>query len=100
MIFRNGYERKGPFFTEEDMYEIIERWINLSLFNPMPDSSIQFTRRLYQDTSGNEIVFTHGDLDPRNILVEDGHVSGIFDWEQSGWYPKYWEYVKTMWGCV
>ena len=66
----------------------------------MPDSSIQFTRRLYQDTSRNEIVFTHGDLDPRNILVEEGHVTGIVDWEQSGWYPGYWEYVKAMWGCV
>lgn len=45
-------------------------------------------------------MFTHGDLDPRNILVEEGHVIGIVDWEQSGWYPGYWEYVKAMWGCV
>jgi len=87
MIFRNGYESKGPFSTEEGMYEnIFERWINLF---PKPDSYIQFTRRLYQDTSGNHILFTHGDLNPRNILVEEGHVSGIIDWEQSGWYPEY-----------
>jgi aminoglycoside phosphotransferase (APT) family kinase protein len=100
MIFRSGYESKGPFSTEEAMYEnIIERWINSIPLHPMPGSSIQFTRRLYQDTSGNHIVFTHGDLNPTNILVEEGHVSGIIDWEQSGWYPEYWEYIKTMWGC-
>ncbi|KAI8630891.1 kinase-like domain-containing protein [Xylariaceae sp. FL1651] len=26
--------------------------------------------------------------------VQDGKISGIVDWEDSGWYPKYWEYVK------
>jgi hypothetical protein len=101
MIFRSGYESKGPFFTEEEMYEnILERWINLFEDNPMPDSSVQFTRRLYRDNSGSEIVFTNGDLDPRNILVQGGRVSGIVDWEQAGWYPEYWEYVKAMWGCT
>jgi aminoglycoside phosphotransferase len=101
MIFRSGYESKGPFFTEEEMYEnILERWINMFEYNPMPDSSVQFTRRLYRDNPGNEIVFTHGDLDPRNILVEGGRVSGIVDWEQAGWYPEYWEYIEAMWGCA
>jgi aminoglycoside phosphotransferase (APT) family kinase protein len=101
MIFRSGYESKGPFFTEEKMYEnILERWINLFEYNPMPDSHVQFMRRLYQQNSENEIVFTHGDLAPRNILVEEGRISGIVDWEQAGWYPEYWEYVKAMWTCI
>lgn len=47
------------------------------------------------------IVFTHGDLHPRNIMVvdlEDGGVSlsGILDWEASGFYPEYWEYLKAL----
>lgn len=108
-LFMLGDESKGPFETEEDMYEnIIQRWINRlyspinAIFdtNPELNSSVEFTRRLYRDTAGNDIVFTHGDLDPRNILVENGHVSGIVDWEQAGWYPEYWEYIKTMWGCI
>jgi Phosphotransferase enzyme family len=101
MLFILGDESKGPFQTEEEMYEnIIERWVNRFEMNPLLDSSVEFTRRLYRDTSGNDIVFTHGDLDPRNILVENGRVCGIVDWEQAGWYPEYWEYIKTMWGCV
>ncbi|CAE7188698.1 hypothetical protein P3342_008984 [Pyrenophora teres f. teres] len=36
------------------------------------------------------IVFTHADLNMRNILVDGaGKVSGIVDWECAGWYPEY-----------
>lgn len=35
-------------------------------------------------------VFSHGDLVPENILVHDGHISGIIDWEYAGWYPYFW----------
>ncbi|KAK0707180.1 kinase-like domain-containing protein [Apiosordaria backusii] len=54
---------------------------------------------------GHEIVFTHADLNPRNILVDqfkrpDGSrgwmVTGIIDWEMAGFYPEYWEYTKSM----
>jgi len=49
----------------------------------------------------HRIVFTHGDFHPRNIMVvdsEDGGVSlsGILDWEASGLYPEYWEYLKAL----
>ena len=42
-------------------------------------------------------VFTHGDLCPRNILVNESlRITGIVDWEAAGWYPEYWEYIN-MW---
>jgi aminoglycoside phosphotransferase len=49
----------------------------------------------------HRIVFTHGDLHPRNILVADSPdggvcVSGIVDWEASGFYPEYWEHLKAL----
>ena len=48
-------------------------------------------------TVKHDIVFTHGDLAPRNVLVlEDGTVSGLIDWEYAGWYPEHWEYVKAL----
>ncbi|KAL9635240.1 MAG: hypothetical protein Q9204_002692 [Flavoplaca sp. TL-2023a] len=43
----------------------------------------------------HDIVFTHNDLAPRNILVRDGNVVAILDWVSSGFYPSYWEYVKA-----
>lgn len=47
------------------------------------------------------IVFTHGDFHPRNIMVVDGpdgsiELSGILDWESSGFYPEYWEQLKAL----
>lgn len=40
----------------------------------------------------NQIVLTHGDLRLQNIMDKDGFISGIIDWEFSGWYPDYWEF--------
>ncbi|KAK2809705.1 hypothetical protein FQN50_003550 [Emmonsiellopsis sp. PD_5] len=42
-------------------------------------------------------VFTHGDIAPRNIMVDERHhITGLVDWEYSGWYPDYWEYAQIM----
>lgn len=42
-------------------------------------------------------VFTHGDLTPRNVMVDDaGRITGVVDWENAGWYPDYWEYANIM----
>ena len=43
---------------------------------------------------GHEIVFTHGDLNLRNVMVKDGKLSGVVDWATAGWYPEYWDYTK------
>lgn len=52
----------------------------------------------------HKIVFTHADLNPRNILVDRviqpdrsrrWEVTGIVDWETSGYYPEYWDYTKA-----
>lgn len=44
------------------------------------------------------IVFTHGDIAARNIIVRDGRIVAILDWECAGWYPDYWEYVFAIRG--
>jgi hypothetical protein len=63
---------------------------------------VEFLRRLspsFAQTSGSRIVFTHGDIRPDNIMVElaDNNqymISGILDWEYSGFYPDYYESVR------
>ncbi|EJF59711.1 kinase-like protein [Dichomitus squalens LYAD-421 SS1] len=49
----------------------------------------------------HRVVFTHADIHPRNIMVVDGprgvvELSGILDWEASGFYPEYWEQLKAL----
>ncbi|KAK0721768.1 hypothetical protein B0T26DRAFT_739204 [Lasiosphaeria miniovina] len=75
---------------------------------PFPDEA-SFSRLMrYPDDParhGHKIVFTHADLNPRNILVErvvrrDGTrggwaVRGIVDWETAGYYPEYWDATKA-----
>lgn len=50
------------------------------------------------DSHGVKCVFTHGDLRTANIRVmkaDDGwRITGIIDWEFSGFYPRYWESLK------
>ncbi|KAJ3787262.1 kinase-like domain-containing protein [Lentinula aff. detonsa] len=40
------------------------------------------------------IYFSHGDLVPRNILVEGSTITGIVDWSMAGFYPEFWEYCR------
>lgn len=65
----------------------------------------EFIRRLHPlgDQSRKakiQCVFTHGDLRPDNITVEasnGGHfqITGLLDWEYSGFYPEYYESIKS-----
>ena len=43
----------------------------------------------------HDIVFTHGDFRPANIIVKGSLVTAIIDWELAGWYPEHWEFVKA-----
>ena len=56
-------------------------------------------RRLLRSHTA-EIVFTHGDFRPENIVVQSDRngnytLSGIVDWEKSGFYPDYVECIKA-----
>lgn len=58
-------------------------------------------------TDDRPVVFTHADLNTRNIMVSSPgndpdstpKVIAILDWHQSGWYPDGWEWLKAQWMC-
>ena len=84
----------GPCKSEEEF--------NNLLMQPTQDTYVQsfphYERDLMRSkellfSKAHKMVFTHGDISQYNILVmPDGHVSAILDWELAGWYPEYWEY--------
>ena len=51
-------------------------------------------RRLRKTPS--KFVLTHCDLRPQNIIVQDGKITGIVDWEHSCFLPDYVEYAYAM----
>ncbi|OOF94217.1 hypothetical protein ASPCADRAFT_171826 [Aspergillus carbonarius ITEM 5010] len=61
---------------------------------------VELMRGLCPPISSCKVVFTHGDLRPDNITVERtaDHryiVTGLIDWEYSGFYPEYYEAAKS-----
>lgn len=80
----------GPF----DSVIAFHDWLSLMVRGgrPYPDP---YREKLPDDA---EVVFTHADLHPSNIMVDPdspSKVLAVLDWEQSGWYPDYWEYCKA-----
>lgn len=66
---------------------------------------VELLRQLYpRQPEEMKIVFTHGDLRPDNIAVDMDHrnqwvVTGLLDWEYSGFYPEYCETFKCT-NCI
>jgi aminoglycoside phosphotransferase (APT) family kinase protein len=81
----------GPFESHDTFHSFLRCGIeNEGHLNPVMGEIIRAHRSKRYST-----VFTHGDLAPRNILVRDGKIVGIIDWETAGWFPEYWEYARA-----
>ncbi|KAF2193626.1 kinase-like protein [Zopfia rhizophila CBS 207.26] len=81
--------KDGPFKSEADFNE----WQLAQLHEETPLSRRDLFAALHR--TDHEIVFSHGDLAFHNIIVREGHIAAIIDWEYSGWYPEHWDYCKT-----
>jgi serine/threonine protein kinase len=84
-----GAVRGGPFPSEMDF----NAWQLAQLHPEVALSQREMYASLHK--ADHRLVFTHGDLAFHNIIVKDGHVNAIIDWEYSGWYPEHWDYCKT-----
>lgn len=80
----------GPFDTLQDFHRRLRMGVD---FDPRLDSDVQ--NLIKQQDSTWPLKFTHGDLSSLNILVRDGDIVGIVDWETAGWYASYWEYTTA-----
>ncbi|EXJ93673.1 hypothetical protein A1O1_02065 [Capronia coronata CBS 617.96] len=86
---RRDRHQGGPFYSEAAFNEFLLS----NAISTMP----QIYRKMIHDllsAKTHKVVFTPGDLSSRNIMVKDGRIVGIIDWEYAGWYPEYWEFVR------
>lgn len=80
----------GPFDSEQQFNDFILG----DIVKSAPEILRHYAKFALSDH--HQIVFTHSDFSPRNILVEGGRVTAILDWEYAGWYPEHWEYVQAL----
>lgn len=93
--------RFGPFKTIQEFHYWLRDHLQLSeIPNRENDQDMQDIKEMItkQDRPWPPPVFTHGDLNPFNILIRGDDVVGIIDWEFSGWYRHYWEYTSAWHG--
>ncbi|WPB04332.1 uncharacterized protein RHO25_008978 [Cercospora beticola] len=91
----HGKPRFGPFKTIQEFHLWLRDGLQISDIQDGAHREELETMIKQQDKDWPPVVFTHGDLNPANILVHQGRISGIIDWEFAGWYPHYWEYTSA-----
>jgi hypothetical protein len=62
-----------------------------------------YERNLGRVLVGHKPVFSHSDLQRKNVIVHRDTLQGLtislIDWEDAGWFPCYWEYFTAL-QCV
>ncbi|QIX02388.1 hypothetical protein AMS68_007905 [Peltaster fructicola] len=83
----------GPF----DSIEAFHRYLRGGLDNKSDrlPAIVNELIELHQVGHWSSPVLTHSDLSSLNIIADGDTVTGIIDWETSGWYPEYWEYTTA-----
>ncbi|KIK10266.1 hypothetical protein K443DRAFT_670892 [Laccaria amethystina LaAM-08-1] len=91
-----GYDAKGPFPTTSALETYFRNEHSLAEdrasrgWAPSPNCEPL-------DTSAfASLVFTHNDLNMRNLLLDDQHVLWVVDWGFSGFYPPWLEYLGMI----
>lgn len=81
----------GPFNSESELNEALVRKY---LYNGGREHKAKFYSRMLPSVLRNHTaVFSHSDLQRKNIIMREDRTVMIIDWEAAGWYPVYWEYV-------
>ena len=80
-----------------------EQVMNLALVRACADKEservVKYIVDKLAECHNHAITFTHGDLCQEHIMVNNGHVVAIVDWERAGWFPEYWEWVNAFTNC-
>ena len=113
-------EINGPFESETELNNaLVGKKLHAdTTWNSWGPERSQFYQRMLPDVLRNHAsVFTHADLQRKNIIIEFSSSSEVslssngdsdhlqaadlcvtlVDWEKAGWYPSYWEYCAASW---
>ncbi|KAF1975431.1 kinase-like protein [Bimuria novae-zelandiae CBS 107.79] len=88
-LFPNGYGLPhGPLSSDDELWAEIATGLK-----DLPQQALSRLRE--RMPPAEPYTFTHGDLAIVNIIVKDGDLAGILDWESSGYFPVWWEFTSA-----
>lgn len=92
LLYHEGWDSEEEF--EEWMLKRIGTSIGASLTRWRCRKGItEWRDRMKKQQRETRFVLTHGDLSPRNIMVDGSRITGILDWDNAGFYPEWAEYA-------
>ncbi|CAI6087777.1 unnamed protein product [Clonostachys chloroleuca] len=81
----------GPFSSDQELWAELDK----ALVN-VPKKARQRLQEMMPVAT--PYTFTHGDLTNVNIMVDNGNLTGIIDWETGGYFPVWWEFTSASVG--
>jgi aminoglycoside phosphotransferase (APT) family kinase protein len=70
---------------------VLDCWAAQAGFNSVDEFVAEVDDSVPQALVKDPVVWVHSDLRMYNVLVHGGRLSGIIDWENSGWLPQSWQ---------
>ncbi|KAJ5223958.1 hypothetical protein N7468_008500 [Penicillium chermesinum] len=86
----------GPFHSDLELWNAITITLRRSPENSFPQRALEDLKKRLP--ACEPYVLTHCDLNLGNLIVRDGALVGILDWEFAAYYPVWYEYVSASWG--
>jgi Phosphotransferase enzyme family len=87
-IFLDDYYGLPPHATPEVYEEFLRFWTRFQLKGVRPSRILN-----WEVPHTGRLVFTHQDLAPRNVVVDENDKIWLVDWGFAGWFPAYFEYT-------
>ncbi|KAJ5814722.1 hypothetical protein N7474_006499 [Penicillium riverlandense] len=88
----SGFNPHRSFHSDLELWDAL----SLTLPNSLPQRALENLKERLPKCA--PYVLTHCDLNLGNIIVKDGEVVGLLDWEYAAYYPIWYEYVSASWG--
>ncbi|KAE8153229.1 kinase-like domain-containing protein [Aspergillus avenaceus] len=89
-------EPREPFHSDLELWDAISRTLHSPPEKVFPQRALDNLKKRFPKCE--PYVLSHCDLDLENIMVKDGKLVAILDWEYSAYLPVWYEYISALWG--
>jgi len=79
----------GPFASDDELWQSL-----VHVLGKLPEKARDAMRKRLPPYA--PFTFSHGDTATVNIMVKNGNLTVIIDWDGSGYFPVWWEYAATL----